>query len=150
MLRGLFSSSEQTCHTETQSRRFSSAGHRERSAGHTESAVGCEIAASSGLHPKLGRNAAVWGGFNKINKLIRRVAPAPEAGGGAKVNERSICDRLTHPIICITRFYFKVYRVERPSAFAVVFCQSSRPKRERRVSRRAMRSDIRPRGQGGK
>ena len=61
--------------------------HRERSAGHTESAVGGEVAASSSLHPKLGRNAAVWGGFNEINKLTRQAAPAPEARGGQRLTK---------------------------------------------------------------
>ena len=61
--------------------------HRERSAGHTESAVGGEIAAICRLHPKLGRNAAVWGGFNEINKLTRQAAPAPEARGGQRLTK---------------------------------------------------------------
>ena len=62
------------------------AGHRERSAGHTESAVGGEIAAMLG-RPKLGRHAAVWGGFNKINKLTGRPPPAPEARGGQSLTK---------------------------------------------------------------
>ena len=52
-----------------------------------KSAVGGEIAAMLPLGPKLGRHAAVWGGFNKINKLTRRAAPAPEARGGADLTK---------------------------------------------------------------
>ena len=52
-----------------------------------KSAVGGEIAAMLTLRPKLGRHAAVWGGFNKINKLTRRAAPAPEERGGAALTK---------------------------------------------------------------
>ena len=48
------------------------------------------MAAKCALYP---HNWAVWGGFNKINKLTGRPPPAPEARGGAKLNKRSICDR---------------------------------------------------------
>ena len=43
--------------------------------------------ATGNLRPKLGRHAAVWGGFNKINKLTRRAAPASEARGGANLTK---------------------------------------------------------------
>ena len=39
------------------------------------------MAAKCALYP---HNWAVWGGFNKINKLTGRPPPAPEARGGQK------------------------------------------------------------------
>ena len=54
------------------------------------------MAANCALYP---HNWAVWGGFNKINKLTGRPPPAPEARGGAKLNKRSICDRPAAPAL---------------------------------------------------
>ena len=54
------------------------------------------------IRPKLGRHAAVWGGFNKINKLTRRAAPASEARGGANLTPylpRGIAISLKRPYI---------------------------------------------------
>ena len=42
------------------------------------------MAANCALYP---HNWAVWGGFNKINKLTGRPPPAPEARGGQSLTK---------------------------------------------------------------
>ena len=42
------------------------------------------MAAKCALYP---HNWAVWGGFNKINKLTGRPPPAPEARGGQSLTK---------------------------------------------------------------
>ena len=54
--------------------------------------------ATGDLRPKLGRHAAVWGGFNKINKLTRRAAPASEAWGGANLTKDPFV--IASPLTC--------------------------------------------------
>ena len=100
--------------------------HRERSAGHTESAVGGEIAAICPLHPKLGRNAAVWGGFNEINKLTRQAAPAPEARGGQRLTkDQFVIARRTEAPLC-PRVGTHRTRQSHPSRLILSFSETSR------------------------
>ena len=42
------------------------------------------MAANCALYP---HNWAIWGGFNKINKLTGRPPPAPEARGGQSLTK---------------------------------------------------------------
>ena len=57
--------------------------------------------ATGDLRPKLGRHAAVWGGFNKINKLTRRAAPASEARGGANLTKDPFVIALPLPGVAV-------------------------------------------------
>ena len=57
------------------------------------------MAANCALYP---HNWAVWGGFNKINKLTGRPPPAPEARGGQSLTKDQFVIAPAH-VCCVCR-----------------------------------------------
>ena len=70
------------------------------------------MAANCALYP---HNWAVWGGFNKINKLTGRPPPAPEARGGQSLTKDQF-------VIAYMKFYEKLAVIYQYDTVGHMYC----------------------------